>query len=112
MKLSSIILENDHYNKLAKKLENDLRNTYNRDDIHVTMGVYSSGRDANDPLRNKGFGKVEILTKDALPDSEYRNMKNTLKVKGYEITSGSNYYEVEFDNDRAHYPSFKFNFDV
>ena len=112
MKLSSIILENDHYSKLADKLENELRDTYNRDDIHVTMGAYSSDRAANDPLRDKGYGKVQIRTNDALPDSEYRNMKNTLTVKGYEVTSGANYYEVEFDNDRAHYPGFQFNFDL
>lgn len=113
MKLSSIILENrEHYIKLAKQLENDLRDTYNRSDIHVSMGAFSGGRAANDPLRDKGFGKIQIQMDDQLPDSEFRNMKNTLTAKGFEITDSANYYEVEFDNDRAHYPTIKFHFDL
>ena len=113
MKLSSIILENyEHFRKLADKLENELRDTYNRNDIHVSMGAYAGDRAANDPLRDKGFGKIQIQIDDQLPDSEFRNMKNTLTAKGFEITDSANYYEVEFDNDRAHYPSIKFHFDI
>ena len=79
MKLSDIIFENEsHYRKLAKKLEDELRDTYNRDDIHVSMGAYAGGRSARDPLRNKGFGRVEIMQREDLPDSEYRNMKTIL----------------------------------
>ena len=112
MKLSDIIFENEsHYQKLADKLENELRDTYNRDDIHVSMGAYSGGRSARDPLRNKGFGRVEIMQREDLPDSEYRNMKNTLIAKGYEITGGANYYDYE-PNENEFFPNFKFNFDL
>ena len=114
MKLSSIILENyEHFRKLADKLENELRDTYNRDDIHVSMGAYSGDRAANDPLRDKGFGKVSIHITDKLPDSEYRNMKNTLTAKGFEITGGANFYDLDDIGGKAHkYPSIKFHFDI
>ena len=112
MKLSDIILENQsHYRKLADKLENELRDTYNRDDIHVSMGAYAGGRSADDPLRNKGFGEVEIMQKEDLPDSEYRHMKNTLIAKGFEITGGANYYDYE-PNENEFFPNIKFNFNL
>ena len=40
MKLSNIILEDDFYGKFkteAQDLKNEMRDTYNRDDIYVTI---------------------------------------------------------------------------
>ena len=107
MKLSNIILEEDFggYAKFesdAKKLEAELRDTYNRDDIQVTIGQYHG--------RDRGFGKVRILTREDLPNSEYNNMKNVLTAKGYEITGGMNFYDEE--EDKINYPDIKFEFDI
>ena len=55
MKLSDIIFENfEYYNKLGDKLENELRSTFSRDDIFVTMGAYDQDREDDDPLKGKG----------------------------------------------------------
>ena len=35
-----------------------------------------------------------------------------LKSKGFDIKSESNYYELEYDGDRAYYPKIKFEFDI
>jgi len=51
------------------------------------------------------------MQREDLPDSEYRNMKNTLIAKGYEITGGANYYDYEPD-ENEYFPNFKFNFDL
>ena len=107
MKLSNIILKEDFggYTKFksqSDKLEAELRDTYNRDDIMVTIGQYHE--------RDRGFGKVQIQTREELPDSEYNNMKNFLTAKGYEITGGMNFGEVE--DDRITYPDIKFEFDI
>lgn len=110
MKLTDIILENRDYRVEANKLEKELRDTYNRDDIHVSMGAYSGSRSANDPLRDKGFGKVTIRSNEDVPNGEYKNMKNFLTAKGYEITGGANWFEQE--DDRYVFPDIKFNFQI
>lgn len=110
MKLTDIILENRDYRVEANKLEKELRDTYNRDDIDVSMGAYSGGRSANDPLRDKGFGKVTIRSNEDVPNGEYKNMKNFLTAKGYEITGGANWFEQE--DDRYVFPDIKFNFQI
>lgn len=85
----------------SEKLEAELRDTYNRDDIMVTIGQYHE--------RDRGFGKVTIRTSD-LPDSEYKNMKSTLTAQGFEITGGMNFYDKE--EDKINYPTIKFEFDI
>ena len=109
MKISNILLQEfAEYRSKAKKLESELRDTYNRDDIYVNMGVYSAGRSNDDPLKDKGYGKVTFQTKEELSSSEWKSIKNFLQVKGYEITSDSNFYDT--DDDRFYYPSLKFQF--
>ena len=110
MKLSDIIFENfKYYNKLADKLENELRSTFSRDDIFVRMGEYSQDREDNDPLKGKGYGEVEIMQRKDLPDSEYNKIKSSLVAKGYEITGGGNFYDYE-PNENEFFPNIKFNF--
>lgn len=85
----------------SEKLEAELKDTYNRDDITVTMGQYHE--------RDRGFGKVTIRTEE-LSDAEYKNMKNTLTAQGFEITGGMNFYDEE--DDKINYPTIKFEFDI
>ena len=105
MKLSDIILEQDYWTKFkkeAKELENELKDTYNRDDISVTIIQHSNG--------DKAMGEVSIQVKEALPSIEYQNMKNFISAKGFEVTGGANY--ADDDGDRYFYPDIKFEFDL
>jgi len=105
MKLSNIILEADYWGKFkteAQDLENEMKDTYNRDDISVSIIQHSNG--------DKGIGKVTILSKEDLKPSEYQNMKTFLETKGFEITGGANWAEEE--DDRFIYPTIKFEFDI
>lgn len=106
MKLSNIILEDfggyTKFKRQSEELETELRDTYNRDDINVTIGQYHE--------RDRGFGKVDIRTREELAPSEYKNMKNFIQAKGYEITGGANF--ADEDDDRYFYPTIKFEFDI
>jgi hypothetical protein len=105
MKLTDIILEQDYYTRFegkAKDLENEMKDTYNRDDINVGIIQHSNG--------NKAMGDVSIRVKEALPSIEYQNMKNFISAKGFEITGGANY--ADDDGDRYFYPNIKFEFDL
>lgn len=90
------------FEKEAKALEAELEDTYNRPRISVSMGQYSG--------KDRGYGKVTIFDNESLPPAEWKNMKNLLQAKGFEITQDSNYYDE--DEDRRWYPHFKFEFDV
>jgi hypothetical protein len=105
MKLSSIILEDDFYGKFktqAQDLQNEMRDTYNRDDIYVTIIQHSNG--------NKAIGNILIRTQESIRPSEYQNMKNFLGAKGFEVTGGANFYEQE--DEREIFPNIKFEFDI
>ena len=104
MKLSNIILE-DYWTRFepeAKELQDEMRDTYNRDDIFVTIIQHSNGDHA--------MGKVSIHEKDALRNGIYKNMKNFLTAKGFEITGGANFYD--YDDDSESFPSIKFEFAI
>lgn len=103
MKLSNIILEDFTKFKVeANELENELKDTYNRDDIDVTIGQYHN--------RDRGYGKVSFRTREELAPSEWNNIKNFIEAKGYEITSQSNF--ADDDGDRYFYPTIKFEYDI
>lgn len=105
MKLSKIILEDDFYGKFkteAQDLQNEMRDTYNRDDIYVHIIQHSNG--------DKAMGKVTIQAREDVRPSEYQNMKNFLEAKGFEITGGANWFDQ--DEDRYFYPDIKFEFDI
>ena len=87
----------------SDELQAELRDTYNRDDIHVRIGQYHG--------RDRGFGKVQIMADEELPDALYKNMKNFLSAKGYEITGGSNFADID-PGERSYYPDIKFEFDI
>lgn len=90
------------FDKQAKALQSELQDTYNRDDIYVTMGQYYN--------RDRGYGKVSFVTNEPLAPAEWKNIKNFLEAKGFEITQESNWYDD--DDDRRYYPDMKFEFDV
>ena len=103
MKLSDVILEDfARFKKESEQLESELRDTYNRNDIVVSMGQYYQ--------KDRGYGKVTFNTNKELPPSEWTNVKNFLTAKGFEITEEGNWYDEE--KDRKWYPSLKFEFDV
>jgi hypothetical protein len=103
MKLSNIILEDFTKFKVeANELENELKDTYNRDDIDVTIGQYHN--------KDRGYGKVSFRTREELAPSEWNNIKNFIEAKGYEITSQSNF--ADDDGDRYFYPTIKFEYDI
>ena len=103
MKLSNILLEDfNKFKQESEKLESELKDAYNRDDIHVNIGQYHG--------RDRGFGKVTFQTQDELPPVEWKSVKNFLAAKGFEITDESNFFDT--DDDRYYYPSIKFEFDA
>lgn len=105
MKLSSIILEADYWERFkpqAKELEYELQDTFNRNDIMVTIIAHSNG--------DKAMGKVQVKTDTELTNSEYLSLKNTLSAKGYDVTGGANY--ADNDGDRKYYPDVKFEFKI
>jgi len=105
MKLSRIILEDDFYGKFkteAQDLQNEMRDTYNRDDIYVSIVQHSNG--------DKAIGKISIQTKEDIRPSEYQNMKNFLEAKGFEVTGGANWFDQ--DEERYFYPDIKFEFSI
>jgi len=105
MKLSRIILEDDYYGKFkteAQDLQNEMRDTYNRDDIHVHIIQHSNG--------DKAIGKVTIKSREDIRPSEYQNMKNFLSAKGFKITGGANF--ADYDKERYYYPNIEFEFEI
>ena len=78
----------------------------------IDLGRYSGGRPDSDPLKGKGFGDLSFNIRDILPEDEWKKALDWVESKGFEIKSQSNDYEMEFDGDRAWYPTIKFHFDA
>jgi hypothetical protein len=87
------------YEKESQKLQKELEDTYNRNDIRVR--IYQFRND------DKVKGYVRFDSRE-LPPAEWKNIKNMLQAKGYEITKDSNYWDME--DDRTHYPTIEFEF--
>jgi len=112
MKLKDIIFEVDYWTKFepeAKELEDQLKDTYNRDDIYVSIIQHSNGDHAR--------GEVTIRQREDMRNAEYQNMKNYLVSigekrfgKGFKITGGANFYD--YDDDSESNPNIKFEFDT
>ena len=110
MKLAHIILEGrdfEEYRVLADQLSKEFGNS----DVTFSLGEYVGGREDNDPLRGKGFGKMSFRVSDDIAPEEWNKALQFLKSKDYEITEESNYYEVD-PGERTIYPTIKFQFDV
>ena len=105
MKLSSIILEN-RFDQQANKLEGELQDTFNNNNIRVSMGYYAD----DGPKATKGYGSVTYVQKEEVDPSEWKSLKNILQAKGFSIESDANYFDD--DGDRYYYPKIKFEFDI
>tara|TARA_R110000803_G_C11978193_1_gene320411 strand:+ start:1008 stop:1328 length:321 start_codon:yes stop_codon:yes gene_type:complete len=106
MKLTDIILEANNWTKFEKeaaKLKSELVDTYNRDDFDVSMIQHSNG--------DKLMGKVTIKVTEDLPSGEYQNMKNFISAKGFTVTGGDNYADIE-PGERRFYPNIKFEIEI
>ena len=102
----------DKYNKVTDQFKKELKSMIGDYNTSVSMRDYSGDRDDSDPLKNKGFGSIDFYYRDELPQNDFNKVVKWAEGKGFEIESASNYYEIEYDNDRAFYPRIKFNFDV
>ena len=103
MKLSEIVLESDYWTRFkpeAEKLENELKDTFNRDDINVSIIQHSSG--------DYAMGNVTIRVRTNLPEDEYQKMEDFISSKGFKITDGMNM--ADDDGDRYFYPRINFNY--
>ena len=105
MKLSTIILEN-RFEQEAEMLQGELRDTFNNNNIHVSMGYYVK----DGPKASKGYGKITYQQREEVDPTEWKSLKNTLQAKGLSIESEGNYFDQ--DDDRYYYPSIKFEFDI
>jgi len=105
VKLSTIILEN-RFDQEATKLQGELRDMFNNDDIHVSMGYYVK----DGPKASKGYGKITYQQREEVDPTEWKSLKNILQAKGLSIESEGNYFDQ--DDDRYYYPSIKFEFDI
>ena len=105
MKLSEIVLESDYWTRFkpeAEKLENELKDTFDRDDINVSIIQHSSG--------DYAMGNVTIRVRRNLPEDEYQKMEDFISSKGFKITDGMNM--ADDDGDRYYYPNIKFEFEL
>jgi hypothetical protein len=97
-------------NDLQKQHEPEIKSKFKDYRPYISMGFYGTDRPDNDKYKGKGFGKLDFVHRDELPDNVWKDALNWVKSKGYEVSSDSNYYEIEFDGDRAWYPAIKFEF--
>jgi len=110
MKLSNILLELDFdkYKEEEAELAREI-NTKFGITPYVRMGDYSSGREDNDPLKDKGHGSVSFKVKSEFEENEWKDVINFIKNKGYEIRQESNYYDIE-PGEREWFPKIDFIF--
>lgn len=110
MKLTDILLEVDFnkYDKESDSLAKELDSKFGGDP-YVSMGDYSAGREDNDPLKGKAYGKVTFRVKSEFGEDEWNKLTGFIKSKGLEITQDSNYYDIE-PGEREWFPSVNFNF--
>ncbi len=115
MKLKNIISElYDKYSKEEKELEVELITGLSSNyRIAVRIAEYNQDRLDNDPLKGKGYGSVEFLHKDTLPDNEFKKAIDIISKEGYEVDldQSSNYFDHD-PGERYYYPKIKFKFDI
>ena len=100
----------DKIQDLEKQHKPEIKSKFKEYSPYISMGFYGTDRPDTDKYKGKGFGTLDFVYRDELPDNVWKDALNWVKSKGYEIVSDSNYYEVEWDNDRAWYPKIKFEF--
>jgi hypothetical protein len=103
----------DKYDKITDQYQKELKSMGVDYNTFVSMRDYSQeGRSKGDKYLGRGFGDIHFNYRDEIPSDDFSKAIKFLKDKGFDIVSDSNYYEVEWDNDRAWYPKIKFEFDI
>jgi hypothetical protein len=98
------------FNSLEQDLEKEMSKYGGNPSVSINK--YAGDRADNDPLKDKGFGKVTYRIKSEFPDSEWQELINTINSKkGFRVTQDSNYYDSE-PGERDWYPAINFNFDL
>lgn len=116
MKLVNILLEQqDDFNidQKTAELKRAFGSEFAKYNPSIHLGAYSQPRPERDKYKDRGFGEVTFRYKnmDGIPEQAFNNAKEIIRQNNYEITSESNYYEVEKD-ERAYFPVIKFEFDL
>jgi len=77
MKLTQIILEYGEFkareDELLQKIEAKFGSKVDGP-MSISMGKYSGGRPDDDPLKDKGFGKLTIRTQYSLPGNLWQSI--------------------------------------
>ena len=105
------IIDYKKYNSLTDKYKKELESKIGHRPF-ISMGDYSQDRPDSDPLKGRGYGDITFMVREDLSQNDFNNAVKWLKSKGFDIKSESNYYELEYDGDRAYYPKIKFEFDI
>ena len=98
------------YDNLEKELRKELDSKFGDHRPTIHLGYYSADRPDTDKYKGKGYGDISFLERDELPKNDWKKALDWVKSKGFDITSESNWYEMEWDGDRAWYPRIKFEF--
>ena len=96
------------YKSQEVEIEKELNNLFDSN-ASVHLGDYAGGRDDNDPLKNKSFGKITFRIRSEFEDSTWNKIVDFVKSKGFEVTQDANYYDIE-PGEREWFPSINFNF--
>lgn len=115
MKLTNIILEYGELKAQEDELQAELERKFSGKidgPFYVTLGKYAGGRPDDDPLKDKGYGKLTVRVKnyDGVPDKIWNELIMFFEAKGYDVVEDSNWYDQ--DDDRDYFPSIKFHFDT
>lgn len=109
--LTKIILNETNYDAQANSLQSELRSKYGELEPYVRMAEYSQDREDDDPLKGKGFGMVDFIIKDDVPEDVFNSIKLHLKNKGYEVQSSDRFFDSE-PGERDYHPKINFHFNL
>ena len=104
--------EYGEYKEQEKSLGQELDKILGNYNPSISLGMYSGDRPDSDPLKGRGFGSIQFTIKEDLLPNDWDKALKWVEDKGFDIESESNYYEMEWDGDRAWYPKIKFQFNV
>lgn len=111
MKLSKLILEFGEYKTQEEKFTKELESIAGDYRPYLYIGSYGGNRSDDDPLKDKGYGKISFRHRDSLPDQDYKKVIDWAESKGFEVVEKANWYDYE-PGERDYWPTLKFHFDV
>ena len=108
----SKIEEYGEYKSQEVDLKKELDSQFGDYRPFISLGTYGEDRPDTDPLKGKGFGSITFSVREELDPNDWNKALKWVESKGFEIESESNYYEMEYDGDRAWFPKIKFQFNI